>query len=151
MSALKNSLAYAISENVFGKPLVVRFVNQFINNENEENYNLAVESLNASLSLCNDFSKDLNLRSRILATTADGTTWYDSGKGDKNTYENFIKKAINENHASRYSIGEAMASQDGFGWETRLSTTTKNFETAYAVRGGLSPTQIQYVIRLTFF
>ena len=151
MSALKNTLAYAIQENVFGKSLVVKFVNQFTTNETEANYNLAVECLNASVNLCNNFIKNLGLTSRILATLSDGTVWYDSSKDAINNYANFKSKSINENHASRYSIRQAMDSYEGTGWESKFSITNNNFQNYYAVRGGQSPNNIDYVIRLSFY
>lgn len=150
MPALKNTLAYAIQENVFGKTIVVKFVNQFTTNETEVDYKLAVEALNGSLSLCNEYVKNIGLTSRILATLADGTVWYDSSKGEKNTYANFKAKTINENHESRYSIRQAMDSYEGLGWEAKFSTSTNDFENYYAVRGGQAPQEIQYVIRLSF-
>ena len=150
MSALKNTLAYAIQENVFGKPLVVKFVNLFTTTTSEVDYNLAVEALNASVSLCNEFVKEIGLTSRILATLADGTVWYDSAKGNKNTYANFKTRSINENHASRYSIRQAMDSYEGVGWESKFSTSDSNYEDYYAVRGGIAPQEIKYVIRLSF-
>jgi len=150
MSALKNTLAYAIQENVFGKPLVVKFVNLFTTTTSEVDYNLAVEALNASVSLCNEFVKEIGLTSRILATLADGTVWYDSAKGNKNTYANFKTKSINENHATRYSIRQAMDSYEGVGWESKYSTSDSNYEDYYAVRGGIAPQEIKYVIRLSF-
>jgi hypothetical protein len=132
------------------KTLVVKFVNQFTIDESEVNYNLAVECLNASVNLCDNFIKNLDSTSRILATLSDGTVWYDSSKGDMNTYANFKSKSINENHASRYSIRQAMDSYEGVGWESKYSTSNNNFENYYAVRGGDSPQEIQYVIRLSF-
>jgi hypothetical protein len=150
MSDLKNTLSYCIQENVFGKTLVVKYVNLFAALNTEEFYNLAVVSLNASKNLCDEFIKDVNLSSRILATLSDGTVWYDSSKGDKNTFENYKLKVINENHESRYSIRQAMDSYEGFGWESKFSSTTQNFENYYAVRGGQTPNQISYVIRLSF-
>lgn len=150
MSALKNTLAYAIQENVFGKPLVVKFVNLFIGTNSEVDYNLAVEALNASVVLCNDYSKELKVTSRILATLPDGTVWYDSSKGDKNTYANYKSKTINENHASRYSIRQAMDSYEGVGWESKYSTSDNSYEDYYAVRAGVAPQEIKYVIRLSF-
>ena len=150
MPALKNTLAYAIQENVFGKTLVVRSVNLFTTNETEVDYNLAVEALNGSVSLCNEYVKNLGLTSRILATLADGTVWYDSSRGERNTFANFKAKTINENHESRYSIRQAMDSYEGLGWEAKFSTSTNDFENYYAVRGGQAPQEIQYVIRLSF-
>ena len=89
-----NTLAYAIQENVFGKPLVVKFVNQFIGTNSEADYNLSVEALNASVVLCNDYAKELKVTSRILATLPDGSVWYDSSKGDKNTFANYKSKTM---------------------------------------------------------
>ena len=69
MSNLKNSLAYAINENVFGKPVVIKFINLFIKEQNEESYDLAISALDASNSLCKTYALELGLsESRILAT-----------------------------------------------------------------------------------
>ena len=149
MSAFKNTLAYAIQENVFAKPLVVKFVNLFTTTTSEVDYKLAVEALTASVFLCDEFFKELNLKSRILATLADGTVWYDSARGNRNTYANFKTKTINENHESRYSIRQAMDSYEGVGWESKYSTSDGNYEDYYAVRGGVAPQEIKYVIRLS--
>ena len=150
MPALKNTLANAIQVSVFGNSLVTKFVNAFTTTESEVDYDLAVTALNASVSICNDICNVLGLTSRILATLADGTVWYDSSRGERNTYANFKAKTINENHESRYSIRQAMDSYEGVGWEAKFSTSTNNFENYYAVRGGQSPQEIQYVIRLSF-
>jgi hypothetical protein len=144
------TLAYAIQEYVFSKQLVVKFVNEFIINGTEQSYNLAVEALNASTSLSTQFSKEFGPSSRILATLPDGTVWYDSSKGNQNTFANYKLKNIDENHASRYSIRQAMDSYEGTGWETKYSTTNNTYEDYYAVRGGPSPQEIGYVIRLSF-
>jgi hypothetical protein len=149
MSAFKNTLAYAIQEYVFAIPLVVKFVNAFTTTTSESDYNLAVEALNASVSLCNDYFVLLQVKSRILATLPDGTVWYDSAKGNKNTYANFKTKTINENHESRYSIRQAMDSYEGVGWESKYSTSDSTYEDYYAVRGGVAPQEIKYVIRLS--
>ena len=59
--------------------------------------------------------------SRILCTLPDGTVFYDSGKGDKNTYENFKSKSINENHNTRYACYESLKA--GNAYETKFSTS----------------------------
>jgi hypothetical protein len=149
MSNLKNSLAYAINENVFGKPVVIKFLNLFIKEQNEESYDLAISALDAANSLCKTYALELGLsESRILATLSDGTVWYDSNK--INTYEKYKSKSINENHESRYSIRQAMDSYEGIGWESKFSSTENKFENYYAVRGGDSPNEIAYVVRLAF-
>jgi hypothetical protein len=62
---------------------------------------------------------------RVLVALADGTVCYDSAKGDDlNKFSNFNTKSINENHNTRVAILQALLSNNGVGFETKLSTTT---------------------------
>jgi hypothetical protein len=60
---------------------------------------------------------------RVLVALADGTVCYDSSRGT-NTYNNYLNKSINENHNSRVAILQALLSNNGVGFEAKLSTTT---------------------------
>lgn len=80
---------------------------------------------------------------RILITVSDGTVFFDSFKRtsgsngtDLNTYDNFLKKAINENHASRHYIRQSIDHVECI--ESKWSSTTKALETYYAKRIGMS-------------
>lgn len=86
--------------------------------------------------------------SRILCTLPDGTVFYDSGKGDKNTFKNFKSKSINENHNSRYACFESLKAGDAY--ETKFSTSGANKrEYYYAVRLGTSVVNSLGVLRLS--
>lgn len=145
-----NTLQILLKENVFSKYLVINSLNNFIILENnEKSYNQVVIALSASTNLCNEFTTKNNLHSRILATLADGTVFFDSSKLDKNTYENYKTQQIGENHASRSAIRQSMDSQNGEGWERKYSTTDDNIQEYYALRLGQSSHDIGLVIRLS--
>jgi len=96
------------------------FVND-VSNNNVPNYNLGI---------INKF--------RILVTIADGTVFFDSSKTN-NTYQNFLNKAINENHATRHYIQECFHSKSGISWESKWSSSTRALDTYYSVRFGQAP------------
>ena len=73
---------------------------------------------------------------RIIACIADGTVAYDSEKGEKNKWEIFQKKDINENHLSRPSIISCVIHEHGSGYVHRYSTSTKSYELNLAHRIG---------------
>ena len=145
-----NTLRYLMTENVFSKPLVVTALDRFtIRPTNEEAYNNAVTALIASTNLCTEFTSNNGYEARILGTVADGTVFFDSSRLFRNTFENFQTKTINENHASRSAIRQAMDNQQGTGWERKHSTSIDVEEEAYAVRTGQSVNDIGLVIRIT--
>lgn len=150
-SALFRSIKYCLQNFFFGKPIVIKYVNEFVFDQTETNYNLCVESLNATLNLCTEFSKQLNQKeARILAVLPDGKAFFDSSKGSKNTYANFKSDLIHPNGVTRASIRSAMDSTSGVGAEIKFSDTTKKNESYVAIRGGNTSDDIVYVIRLSF-
>ena len=151
-SSLKNSILTNVQSNVFGNATVVKYVDQFVFDLNETNYNLCVEALNAATNVSTEFVKKINKVStaRILAVLADGRSFYDSSKGPKNTYANFVADVIHPNGVTRASIRDAMDSQAGVGDEIKISNTTGYKESYVAVRAGNSVSDIQYVIRMSF-
>jgi hypothetical protein len=107
-------------------------INDFLNDINEENYNTvltAFTAANASLAT----GKNSSLR--ILATTADGTVFYDSSKRN-NSFANFTSKSINENHQNRPEILLAVLSSTGVGLADRYSTSVKGTQKYQATRLG---------------
>jgi len=76
---------------------------------------------------------------RILIALPDGTVFFDSSKRASrlNTYSNFISKKINENHASRIYVRNAI--EKGVGIESKWSSSTKGLETYYTTRIGFVP------------
>jgi hypothetical protein len=71
---------------------------------------------------------------RVLIALADGTVCYDSSSGVNNTYLNYQSKSINENHNSRVAILQALLSNNGVGFETKLSTSTNRMTNYLAQR-----------------
>lgn len=122
----------AFKYNVSGET-VQNALNVFLEEVNEINYIEMVDAFtlaNASLAT----GKNASLR--VLATGPDGTTIYDSSKGDKNTWANFLLKAINENHQGRPEILLAVLSSSGVGQAERYSTSVKGTQKYQATRLG---------------
>ncbi|MEQ1546615.1 MAG: hypothetical protein ABL933_16490 [Methyloglobulus sp.] len=72
---------------------------------------------------------------RLVITLQDGTVVLDT-KGTKNTYANFSKKLVAENHNTRIAILNAQLQASGIGYETKYSTTDKTTENYLARRLG---------------
>jgi hypothetical protein len=70
---------------------------------------------------------------RVGVTLPDGTLCYDS-HSDNNTFIDFENKTIGENHNSRIAILQALLSNNGVGFETKISTTTQTATTYLAQR-----------------
>jgi hypothetical protein len=87
---------------------------------------------------------------RIMICLPDGTVFFDSSKGNLNTYDNFIDKKINENHASRKYVQQSVHSKDGIGYETKWSSSTRAIDTYYSVRFGFSSTGIVGIIAFSY-
>lgn len=74
---------------------------------------------------------------RNLGTITDGTVWIDTSKPlSVHTYQNFLKKSINENHNTRPSFPEAI--YNGSGFEIRQSSTTFRNQARRTLRIGSS-------------
>jgi hypothetical protein len=87
---------------------------------------------------------------RITVSGADGHIFFDSFKGNNNTYDNFLNKSINENHGTRNYIQQAIHSKNGVGYELKWSSTTQGIETYYAVRLGMSETMCICVVTFSY-
>lgn len=161
-STTYNSITYATDSN--GNPLMLP-LDSFLGNPNYSGFNVTPEALpgmyNAYAFNLNKFINDASnnnipnlqlghINLRITITIADGNVFFDSSKGNKNTYSNFINKSINENHATRHYIQQAMHSKNGIGWETKWSSSTKGLETYYSVRVGMSEFGIIGVITFSY-
>ena len=81
---------------------------------------------------------------RVVITVPDGTVVLDTSKTDDpnnnlpqgNSYQHFQDKTVNENHNSRVAIFTAQEYPCGQGIETKLSTSTNETETYFAIRLG---------------
>jgi hypothetical protein len=87
---------------------------------------------------------------RIVIALADGNIFFDSSKGAKNTYSNFLNKIINENHGTRHYIQEAFHSKNGISYETKWSSSTRSLDTYFATRCGMSPQGIIAIIAFSY-
>ena len=90
-----------------------------------------------------------NNKARLLITMADGTVVLDTGKGEKNTFENMKSKLINENHMSRFAVHEARTSEEGIGREKKLSTSTGQYEIYRGQRLGPSANDSMGIVRFS--
>ncbi|MEY4769024.1 MAG: hypothetical protein RL637_1663 [Pseudomonadota bacterium] len=90
----------------------------------------------ALLNLANTIAAKAGATGRVVITLPDGTVVIDTKKTSTNTFDNFVAKAINENHNSRIAILDAQLWPCGIGIETRRSTSTGTIETYVARRVG---------------
>jgi hypothetical protein len=97
---------------------------------------------NSVMTKCNEIKSNMIGFSgaRVLYTAPDGTVIFDSGIKifTDNTYDNYVKKSINENHNSRPAIMCAQLSLfgHGLGVEQKFSTSTKSNEIYAAIAFG---------------
>jgi len=102
------------------------------------------------LFLLNGFDNITGSNPRILMTNADGTVALDTGKNN-NSFANYLKKDINENHNSRLSIIRALQGEnDGICFETKLSSSIRSVQTYMSVRVGGSTEDAAGVVRLSY-
>lgn len=87
---------------------------------------------------------------RILVTLPDGTTIFDSSKGNNNSHTNANSKLINENHNSRLAIMAACLSQSGVGMEKKYSSSTGLNEQYLAHRIGKTQQDAIGCVRWSF-
>jgi hypothetical protein len=80
---------------------------------------------------------DAGLRVKIVE--ADGAVALDTSKKDKNTFDNFNKKLINENTGARGYVIGAVFSASGTMHQSKYSNSVKANQSYYAVRVGPSP------------
>lgn len=88
----------------------------------------------ALLDLANGISTKTS--ARVVVTLPDGTVVVDTKKATNNTYDNFVAKAINENHNTRIAFLDAQLWPCGVGVESKYSTSTGTKEIAVAKRIG---------------
>lgn len=150
---IKDILKKLLQNNFYNNKQIFNNIFKFYSNpSSESNYNITKQSLDLLVENClkeiqNDISID---KIRILCTLPDGAVFYDSGKGDKNTFSNFKSKSINENHNSRFVFFEAIKKDESY--ETKYSTSAsvlQSREYYYAVRIGTSPENSIGVLRIS--
>ena len=112
-------------------------LNNFLNDVSAANYTTVLTAFTAANT---EFVTGKNATLRVLATTSDGTTFYDSskitGNTNLNTYTNFLAKDINENHQGRPEILLALLSSSGIGLADRYSTSVSTTQKYQATRLG---------------
>lgn len=108
----------------------------------------AVEHLNLAEKLyevCDDKTYDelyalanviaTKINGRVVITLPDGHVVIDTYK-EGNTYKNYIQDIIGDNHNTRVCIFQAQYDEKGIGYERKLSSTTGQIETYFALRLG---------------
>jgi len=166
-SAYNNNLSYSSTEYIDSKgdKQIVALLS-YLGNPNysginvppgfsESIYNGLISSLNQFIThVQNNNVPNYNLGNitnfRILVTIADGNVFFDSSKGNKNTYQNFLNQSISENHGTRHYIQQSFHSKDGIGYESKWSSTTQGIDTYYSQRLGMAETGIIGVIVFSY-
>ena len=87
---------------------------------------------------------------RVVCTIPDGTVYYDSAKGSKNTWANFQSKSINENHNTRAPFMDVLLNNDRTSFETKYSSSTKVNEYRLTYRFGINKSYPLGVIGYSF-
>jgi hypothetical protein len=150
---LNESLYEIESFSLPGVGKVSDLLNIFYNDGGTINYNNLVDALNTAVNRQLENTNGF----RTLATVADGTVIYDSGKAEfntagfivgpgKNTWENEQKKSINENHNTRPEI--LLALLNGMGKSVRTSTSVGKTVRYQAERFGNSTERALGVVRV---
>ena len=85
---------------------------------------------------------------RVLVTISDGTVGLDTAKTN-NSYANYKAKVINENHNTRAAIMQSLLSGNGKGFETKISSTNRRFETYSSTRYGPTVSRAYGVVRVS--
>ena len=119
---------------------------KYLNDSTDANY---LDMSNNLVAAKNSFSAPGVTTPRILVTLPDGTTIFDSSKGN-NSRTNANSKAINENHNSRLAIMAACLSQSGIGMEKKYSSSTGKNEQYLAHRIGRTQQDAIGCIRWSF-
>ena len=151
---IKELLKNILQNNFYNNQQIYNNILKFYSNPSSE---LFYNVTKISLDLLHNNWKGLKNKSdesvkkvRILCTLPDGAVFYDSSKGDKNTYLNFKSKSINENHNTRFVFFEAIKNDESY--ETKYSTSEsvlQSREYYYAVRIGTSPENSVGVLRIS--
>ena len=118
---------------IYNETSVQTFINNFLTRTTEENYNMMIPALQASIT---SLLQPYNIR--VLVIIADGTVAFDSFRPN-NTWDNFLNKTINENHNTRPEILQALLSSNGIGTSYRR-IASPTVDLSYAIRFGLSVT-----------
>jgi hypothetical protein len=114
----------------------------------EDKYDICIDILNKYIDRLNKLNnKDTY---RIVFTIPDGTVWYDSSKGKKNTWDNFESKSINENHNTRAPFMNVLIQNNRRSFETKYSSSTKKNEYRLAYRFGVNKSYPLGVIGFSF-
>ena len=150
---IKELLKNILQNNFYNNQQIYNNILKFFSNPSSESfYNITKTSLDLLHNNCLEEIKDqITVKKvRILCTLPDGAVFYDSGKGDKNTYSNFKSKSINENHNTRFVFFESIKKDESY--ETKYSTSVsllQSREYYYAIRIGTSPENSVGVLRIS--
>uniref|UniRef100_A0A6C0LMC8 Uncharacterized protein n=1 Tax=viral metagenome TaxID=1070528 RepID=A0A6C0LMC8_9ZZZZ len=115
---------------------VDNLVQEFLSTLTQAAYDPMVVGLNEAVAEIKSIPGDESFRA--LLAIDDGTVAYDSSKGASNTYENFTKGLINENHNTRPEILVAILGNSGVGLSNRYSRSVGAFLKYQATRLGAS-------------
>jgi hypothetical protein len=114
---------------------VQNYVNNFLTEITQANWDLMDAALKVAIPAVLQPSGI-----RLLITVADGAVAYDSSRPTRNTWQNFVDRAINDNHNTRPEILQALLATSGVGSANRYSTSVRKVDLNLATRFGLSVT-----------
>jgi hypothetical protein len=86
---------------------------------------------------------------RVLVSMPDGRVAYASGS-DRNSYENFLKGDIEENHNTRVAIITALLDESGRGFEIKRSSLAGGKQVYQALRMGSRKDDPIGVVRVSY-
>lgn len=121
-------------------------VRKFLEEQTESTWNAMATGVITFLS---SVSQEVFPGARILICLPDGKVAYDSGRNN-NSYENFEKGLINENHNTRVSIMVAILSESGIGFEIKPSSSVGTLQTYNAHRTGPTTSEPQGTVRVSY-
>ena len=111
------------------------YITYFLNNPTQTNWNTMNTMIQTFMS-----TRTAIPGLAVLITMPDGKVAYDTRKnGTTNTYANYQAGTIEENHNTRVSIMTALLSNNGVGYESKISSTTGDYTSYQTIRIGYNP------------
>jgi hypothetical protein len=131
----KNTLELQILGGIYLRQDRLNIIYSFLNNPYSPllSPNLWYNAICALMSFKSDCQYVIdppNSISKVIATMPDGTVWF-SSLSDKNTYDNFILKNIDENQIKNPSFQESITSDSGYGYQSNPSSYIYNNQNTY--------------------
>ncbi len=103
----------------------ITILTQFLKRPTEAQYPVAANILQAFVNKCQTVVSAPTDVYRVIATFPGGTVWFDSSKGTKNTWANYLTNSINsDNYNTRRPVMQVLMNDDQYAYETKWASTT---------------------------